>query len=74
MLLGDNQSWLFGRTVILQETLTGLDQVLVDLRTQPLCRYLFNSGNMIRDYIHISRQNTLWERCSHLRIAASRCC
>ncbi|BBI92921.1 putative chorismate pyruvate lyase [Serratia symbiotica str. Tucson] len=69
VLLGDNQPWLLGRTVIPQETLTGPDQVLVDLGTQPLGRYLFNSGNMTRDYIHIGRQNELWARRSRLRLA-----
>ncbi len=49
--------------------MTSPDQVLVDMGTQPLGRYLFNSGNMTRYYIHIGQQNTLWARRSHLRLA-----
>jgi len=69
VLLSDNQPRLLGRTVIPQETLTGQDQVLVHLVTQPLGCYLFNGGNMTRDYIHIGLQSALWARGSRLRLA-----
>ncbi|MGB8667186.1 MAG: chorismate lyase [Serratia inhibens] len=69
ILLGDNQPWLLGRTVIPQETLTGPDQALVDLGTLPLGRYLFSSGELTRDYIHMGRQGALWARRSRLRLA-----
>ncbi|EFE96653.1 chorismate lyase [Serratia odorifera] len=69
VLLGDNQPWLLGRTVIPLETLTGPDQALVDLGTVPLGRYLFSSDALTRDYIHIGRQDDLWARRSRLRLA-----
>lgn len=69
VLLGDNQPWLLGRTVIPLETLTGPDQALVDLGTVPLGRYLFSSGALTRDYIHIGKQDDLWARRSRLRLA-----
>ncbi|WP_416261136.1 chorismate lyase [Gibbsiella quercinecans] len=69
ILLGDNEPWLIGRTVIPQETLTGEDQALVDLGTVPLGRYLFNSGALTRDYIHIGRHGAQWARRSRLRLA-----
>ena len=67
--LGDDQPWLLGRTVIPENTLTGPDQALVDLGTLPLGRYLFSSGELTRDYIHIGRQDALWARRSRLRLA-----
>ncbi|CAI1601744.1 Chorismate--pyruvate lyase [Serratia quinivorans] len=69
VLLGDNQPWLLGRTVIPLETLTGPDLALVDLGTLPLGRYLFSSDELTRDYIHIGRQDLLWARRSRLRLA-----
>jgi chorismate--pyruvate lyase len=69
VLLGDNQPWLLGRTVIPQETLTGPDLALVDLGTLPLGRYLFSSNELTRDYIHMGRQESLWARRSRLRLA-----
>ncbi|PVZ83203.1 chorismate lyase [Serratia sp. S1B] len=69
LLLGDNQPWLLGRTLIPQETLTGPDQALVDLGTLPLGRYLFSSPNLTRDYIHIGQYQDLWARRSRLCLA-----
>lgn len=69
VLLGNNRPWLLGRTVIPQETLTGPDRALVDLGTLPLGRYLFSSGKLTRDFIHIGRQDALWARRSRLRLA-----
>lgn len=69
VLLGDDQPWLLGRTVIPQETLSGPDQALVDLGTLPLGRYLFSSNNLTRDYIDVGQQNGLWARRSRLCLA-----
>ncbi|MEB6334085.1 chorismate lyase [Serratia rhizosphaerae] len=69
VLLGDDQPWLLGRTVIPLETLTGPDQALVDLGTVPLGRYLFSSDALTRDYILVGRQDRLWARRSRLRLA-----
>ncbi|WP_455473803.1 chorismate lyase [Bartonella sp. B30(2025)] len=69
ILMGDNQPWLFGRTVIPQETLFDHNQALMHLGTVPLGRYLFSNNKLTRDYIHIGRQNTLWARRSRLRLA-----
>jgi chorismate--pyruvate lyase len=69
MLFGDNEPWLLGRTVIPEKTLTGPDQVLIDLGTVPLGRYLFGSGNLTRDYILIGQTDELWARRSRLRLA-----
>ncbi|WP_455476459.1 chorismate lyase [Bartonella sp. B17] len=69
ILMGDNQPWLIGRTVIPQETLFYHNQALMHLGTTPLGRYLFSSDKLTRDYIHIGRQNTLWARRSRLRLA-----
>ncbi|WP_413154582.1 chorismate lyase [Bartonella sp. cb54] len=69
ILMGDNQPWLLGRTVIPQETLLEDNQALMNLGSVPLGRYLFSSGQLTRDYIHIGRQNALWARRSRLRLA-----
>ncbi|AGF76092.1 chorismate lyase [Bartonella vinsonii] len=69
ILMGDNQPWLLGRTVIPQETLLGHNQALMHLSTIPLGHYLFNSGKLTRDYIHIGQKNALWARRSRLRLA-----
>ncbi|WP_273717926.1 MULTISPECIES: chorismate lyase [Bartonella] len=67
ILMGDNKPWLLGRTVIPQETLLH-NQALMHLGTTPLGHYLFNSGNLTRDYIHIGQQDALWARRSRLRL------
>ncbi|OPB29918.1 chorismate lyase [Bartonella sp. WD12.1] len=68
VLMGDNQPWLLGRTVIPQETLNDHNQ-LTNLGNVPLGRYLFNSKELTRDYIHIGRKDALWARRSRLRLA-----
>ncbi|ENN91216.1 chorismate lyase [Bartonella bovis] len=68
VLRGDNQPWLLGRTVIPQETLDDHNQ-LTNLGKLPLGRYLFNSKELTRDYIHIGRKDALWARRSRLRLA-----
>ncbi|EJF88244.1 hypothetical protein ME1_00702 [Bartonella vinsonii subsp. arupensis OK-94-513] len=68
ILMGDNQPWLLGRTVIPQETLLEHNQALMHLGTTPLGHYLFNSGKLTRDYIHIGQQDALWARRSRLRL------
>ncbi|MCZ2204084.1 chorismate lyase [Bartonella sp. A05] len=69
ILMGDNQRWLLGRTVIPQETLSDHNQALTNLGSIPLGRYLFSNSKLTRDYIHIGRQDTLWARRSRLRLA-----
>ncbi|EJF78682.1 Chorismate--pyruvate lyase [Candidatus Bartonella washoeensis] len=69
ILMGDNQPWLLGRTVIPQETLLEHNQALMHLGSKPLGHYLFNSGTLTRDYIHIGQQGALWARRSRLRLA-----
>ncbi|WP_455466979.1 chorismate lyase [Bartonella sp. B39] len=68
ILMGDNQPWLLGRTIIPQETLSKQNQELMHLGTTPLGHYLFNSGKLTRDYIHIGQQGALWARRSRLRL------
>ncbi|WP_183194712.1 chorismate lyase [Bartonella fuyuanensis] len=67
ILIGDNKPWILGRTVIPQETLLH-HQALMHLGTVPLGHYLFNSGKLIRDYIHIGQQGRLWARRSRLQL------
>ncbi|WP_409360806.1 chorismate lyase [Bartonella heixiaziensis] len=69
ILMGDNQPWLLGRTVIPQETLFDHNQAIINLGTVPLGHYLFSSNKLTRDYIHIGRQDALWARRSRLRLA-----
>ncbi|ENN93879.1 chorismate lyase [Bartonella bovis] len=68
VLIGDNQPWLLGRTVIPQETLDDHNQ-LTNLGKLPLGHYLFNNKELTRDYIHIGRKDALWARRSRLRLA-----
>ena len=67
--MGDDQPLAAGAHGDPGNTLTGPDQALVDLGTLPLGRYLFSSGELTRDYIHIGRQDALWARRSRLRLA-----
>ncbi|ABM44670.1 chorismate--pyruvate lyase [Bartonella bacilliformis KC583] len=69
VLMGDNQPWLLGRTVIPQETLAHHSNALMNLGTLPLGRYLFSNGELTRDYIHIGRKDSLWARRSRLRLS-----
>lgn len=57
VLCGDNIPWLLGRTLVPEETLTGQDSKLVNLRTIPLGRYLFQETTLRRDFIYIGQQN-----------------
>ncbi|WP_034459798.1 chorismate lyase [Bartonella koehlerae] len=68
ILMGDNQPWLLGRTVMPQETLFEHNEALINLGAVPLGRYLFSSDKLTRDYIHIGRKDTLWARRSRLRL------
>ncbi|WP_336294256.1 chorismate lyase [Bartonella sp. CB169] len=68
VLMGDNQPWLLGRTVIPQETLLEQNQAMMNLGSVPLGHYLFNSDKLTRDYIHIGQQDALWGRRSRLRL------
>ncbi|WP_455478158.1 chorismate lyase [Bartonella sp. B10] len=69
ILLGDSKPWLLGRTVIPEETLFDHNQALTNLGTVPLGNYLFSSGKLTRDYIHIGKKDELWARRSLLRLA-----
>ncbi|WP_019222387.1 chorismate lyase [Bartonella rattaustraliani] len=71
VLVGDNQPWLLGRTVIPQETLLEHNQALMHLGNVPLGHYLFNSGKLSRDYIHIGKGEALWARRSRLRLTGN---
>ncbi|WP_455480400.1 chorismate lyase [Bartonella sp. B12(2025)] len=68
ILMGDNQPWLLGRTVIPQETLLEHNQAIMHLGNIPLGHYLFSSDKLTRDYIHIGQQDALWARRSRLRL------
>ncbi|WP_354186732.1 chorismate lyase [Bartonella japonica] len=68
VLIGDNQPWLLGRTVIPEETLLEHNQAIMQLGNVPLGHYLFNSGKLTRDYIHIGQRGALWARRSRLRL------
>lgn len=68
ILMGDNQPWLLGRTVIPQETLSEHHHALMHLGTAPLGQYLFNNKDLTRDYIHIGQHDALWARRSRLRL------
>ncbi|MBQ0212707.1 chorismate lyase [Proteus vulgaris] len=69
VLCGDNVPWLLGRTLVPEETLTGEDRKLVNLRTVPLGRYLFQETTLGRDFIHIGQQNGYWLRRSRFQLS-----
>ncbi|MCI9743450.1 chorismate lyase [Proteus mirabilis] len=69
VLCGDNVPWLLGRTLVPEETLTGEDRQLVNLRTVPLGRYLFQEATLSRDFIHIGQQNGHWLRRSRFQLS-----
>lgn len=62
MLLGDGCLWLYGRTVIPEETLLGPERKLINLGDVPLGRYLFSGNNLTRDYINFGMENNCWVR------------
>lgn len=69
VLCGDGVPWLLGRTLVPEETLTGKDRKLVNLRTVPLGRYLFQETTLSRDFIHIGQQNGYWLRRSRFQLS-----
>ncbi|STC91922.1 Chorismate--pyruvate lyase [Edwardsiella hoshinae] len=68
-LCGDGVAWLFGRTLIPAQTLTGEGQALRRLGNTPLGRYLFSGIPLQREAILVGHQGTLWARCSRLRVS-----
>lgn len=69
IMYGDGMPWLQGRTVIPEETFSGVHEKLLDLGSTPLGRYLFRDNKLTRDYIQIGRQDDLWARRSLLRLS-----
>ncbi|AOR63781.1 chorismate lyase [Pectobacterium wasabiae] len=66
VLYGDDRPWLFGRTIVPQQTLDGSGAALVKIGNQPLGRYLFEQKSLTRDYIHTGCCEGLWARRSRL--------
>ena len=69
MLCGDGEPWLIGRTVVPESTLNGPEQMLQQLGTRPLGRYLFSSSTLSRDFIDPGQVGDLWGRRSRLRLS-----
>nr|WP_210416987.1 chorismate lyase [Brenneria sp. CFCC 11842] len=69
VLYGDGCPWLFGRTLIPQQTLDGAGAALMNIGNVPLGRYLFQHDALTRDYIHTGRGEDLWARRSRLRLS-----
>lgn len=69
LLFGDNIPWLWARTVVPEQTLSGPELNLMNLGTTPLGRYLFNQAELERDYIQVSLLDGLWGRRSRLRLS-----
>lgn len=69
VLCGDNEPWLIGRTVVPESTLNGPEQMLQNLGTRPLGRYLFSSSTLSRDFIDPGQIDDLWGRRSRLRLS-----
>lgn len=69
VLLGDGVPWLIGRTVVPESTLQGPEQMLQQLGTRPLGRYLFASSTLSRDFIDPGQVDGLWGRRSRLRLS-----
>ncbi|MBJ7222537.1 MULTISPECIES: chorismate lyase [unclassified Brenneria] len=66
VLYGDGRPWLFGRTLIPQQTLDGAGAALTKIGNVPLGRYLFQHDALTRDYIRIGCGESLWARRSRL--------
>jgi chorismate--pyruvate lyase len=78
ILFGREQAWVFARSIIPQNTLTGRLRALKNLDNRPLGQLLFNDPSMRRDPIevakveaqhrflpkHLSTQSTHWGRRS----------
>ncbi|WP_147194038.1 chorismate lyase [Pantoea sp. CCBC3-3-1] len=69
LLCGDGEPWLAARTVLPESTLQGPEQMLQQLGTRPLGRYLFTSSSLSRDFIEPGRIDGLWGRRSLLRLS-----
>lgn len=69
LLCGDGVPWLAGRTVVPESTLNGPEQMLQQLGTRPLGRYLFASSTLTRDFIEPGQVDGLWGRRSRLRLS-----
>lgn len=69
VLCGDGEPWLIGRTVVPESTLNGPEQMLQNLGTRPLGRYLFASSTLSRDFIDPGQVDDLWGRRSRLRLS-----
>lgn len=70
-LLGDGTPWLFGRTVIPEQTLDEADLDLTQVGSTPLGRYLFLQGPPPRDVIQMGRCDALWVRRSRLLLSGN---
>ncbi|ACS87164.1 chorismate lyase [Musicola paradisiaca] len=70
-LFGDDQPWLFGRTVMPEQTLKEAEIDLTQIGNTPLGRYLFLQGPPVRDFIHTGRSGQLWTRRSRLFLAGN---
>ncbi|MFC3394295.1 chorismate lyase [Brenneria rubrifaciens] len=66
VLYGDGRPWLFGRTLVPQQTLDGTGAALMKIGNTPLGRYLFQHDALTRDYIHTGAGGSLWARRSRL--------
>lgn len=69
LLCGDGEPWLAGRTIVPESTLIGPEQMLQQLGTRPLGRYLFASSTLTRDFIEPGQREGLWGRRSRLRLS-----
>ena len=69
LLCGDGEPWLAGRTIVPESTLNGPEQMLQQLGTSPLGRYLFASSTLTRDFIEPGKSGDLWGRRSLLRLS-----
>ncbi|MDX6041670.1 chorismate lyase [Scandinavium lactucae] len=69
LLCADGESWLAGRTVVPESTLSGPELALQQLGKTPLGRYLFTSSTLTRDFIEIGKDAELWGRRSRLRLS-----
>ncbi|MFU9136908.1 chorismate lyase [Erwinia tasmaniensis] len=69
LLCGDGVPWLAGRTLVPASTLNGPEQMLQQLGTRPLGRYLFASSTLTRDFIEPGQVDGLWGRRSRLRLS-----
>ena len=58
ILLGNNQPWVYARSVIPQQTLSGRLRSLKKLDNRPLGALLFSDPGMTRGAIQVARQDT----------------